>query len=82
MCFSPKIDIEIGLELVVGHHNSTSDLHLTTFTKWCPLENGVTSIENAEKAIDLALNRLGQKQIPLLQCKPGLECLYVHNVLM
>jgi hypothetical protein len=69
MCFSAKIDIEIGPELVVGHHNSTSDLPLTAFTKWCPPENGITTFENAETAIDLALTRLGQQQISLLQCK-------------
>jgi hypothetical protein len=69
MCFSAKIDIEIGPELVVGHHNSTSDLPLTAFTKWCPPESGITTFENAEMAIDLALTRLGQQQISLLQCK-------------
>lgn len=56
-------------ELVVGHHNQHSELPVTAFTKWCPPENGVKSFENAEKAIDLALSRLSQKSIALLQCK-------------
>lgn len=59
---------QLSPELVVGHHNANSDLPLTAFTKWCPPENGVSSFENAEKAIDLALSRLGQEEIGLLQC--------------
>ncbi|KAF4637234.1 hypothetical protein G7Y89_g850 [Cudoniella acicularis] len=54
-------------ELVVGHHNANSQLPLTAFTKWCPQENGVKTFGNAEKAIDLALSRLSQKQIAILQ---------------
>ncbi|KAL4866969.1 hypothetical protein BDV12DRAFT_198697 [Aspergillus spectabilis] len=39
----------------------------TAFTKRCPPENGYTSWEQAEKAIDRALQRMGQSQITLLQ---------------
>ncbi|KAF9763238.1 hypothetical protein IL306_003207 [Fusarium sp. DS 682] len=54
-------------ELIVGHHNNNSDLPLMAFTKWCPPENGVKTFENAEAAVDLALSRLNQKSIALLQ---------------
>ncbi|KAH8198028.1 hypothetical protein TruAng_007803 [Truncatella angustata] len=54
-------------ELVIGHHNSNSETPITAFTKWCPPEDGVKTFENAEKAVDLALSRLGQKSMPLLQ---------------
>ncbi|KAM0820870.1 putative NADP-dependent oxidoreductase domain-containing protein [Seiridium cardinale] len=54
-------------ELVVGHHNQNSDAPITAFTKWCPPEIGVKTFKNAEKAIDLALSRLDQKTIALLQ---------------
>lgn len=58
----------VSLELVVGHHNANSELPLTASTKWCPQENGIKTFENAEKAVDLALQRLGQTQIAVLQC--------------
>ena len=53
----------------MGQHNSTSAQKMTAFTKWCPPENGITSFENAEAAVDLALKRMGQKKIALLQCE-------------
>lgn len=59
----------VALELVVGHHNAHSATGMTAFTKWCPVENGIKTFENAEAAVDLALERMGQKQIPLLQCQ-------------
>jgi aryl-alcohol dehydrogenase-like predicted oxidoreductase len=40
---------------------------MTAFTKWCPPENGDKSFEQAEKAFDRALQRMGQSQIALLQ---------------
>ncbi|KAL2882233.1 hypothetical protein SGCOL_002502 [Colletotrichum sp. CLE4] len=58
-------------ELVIGYHNHnhTSPAHhpITAFTKWCPAENGDKSLETAEAAVELALNRLGQRQIALMQ---------------
>lgn len=57
------------LELVVGHHNAHSGNKLTAFTKWCPPENGIKTFENAQAAVDLALKRMGQQQIALLQCE-------------
>jgi len=38
------------------------------FTKWCPPENGIKTFENAEAAVDLALQRMNQTKIDLLQC--------------
>jgi hypothetical protein len=43
---------------------------VTALTKWCPAENGIKSFENAQAAVDLALRRLGQGTIALLQCEP------------
>lgn len=57
------------IELVMGHHNISSAKKMTAFTKWCPAENGVTTFENAEAAVDLALSRMKQSKIDLLQCK-------------
>ncbi|KAK1637759.1 endoribonuclease L-PSP [Colletotrichum phormii] len=58
-------------ELVIGHHNHnrTSPAHtpVTAFTKWCPAENGDKSFETAQAAVDLALERMGQTQIALMQ---------------
>lgn len=42
---------------------------MTAFTKWCPVENGVKTFEQAEAAVDLALMRMNQKQLSLMQCK-------------
>lgn len=60
-------------EKVIGHHHAThassppTKPPPTAFTKWCPAENGTKTFANAEAAIHLALSRLGQTQIPLLQ---------------
>ncbi|KAF7557644.1 hypothetical protein G7Z17_g611 [Cylindrodendrum hubeiense] len=54
-------------ELVMGQFRATSARSMTAFTKWCPPEDGVRTFEQAEKAVDLALERMGEKQITLLQ---------------
>ncbi|TGJ85179.1 hypothetical protein E0Z10_g3607 [Xylaria hypoxylon] len=54
-------------ELVVGRVHATSSRNMLAFTKWCPPENGVKSFEVAEQAVDLARQRMGQKQITLMQ---------------
>ncbi|KAJ8131701.1 hypothetical protein O1611_g1920 [Lasiodiplodia mahajangana] len=54
-------------ELVVGRFHATSSRNMLAFTKWCPPENGIKSFEAAEQAVDLALRRMGQKQITLMQ---------------
>ncbi|OHE91150.1 endoribonuclease L-PSP [Colletotrichum orchidophilum] len=58
-------------ELVIGHHNRTtaaaSQLPVTALTKWCPAENGDRSFSTAEAAVDLALGRMGQTKIALMQ---------------
>lgn len=59
-------------ELVVGQHHvdekADGKMGLTAFTKWCPPENGDRSFKRAEEAVDLALRRMGQDSIALLQC--------------
>lgn len=55
-------------ELITGHHHSTSVLRSTAFTKWCPTSQSQDSFKQAQDAVDLALNRMAQKQIALLQC--------------
>lgn len=70
-------------ELVVGHHNTNSPQKtLTAFTKWCPVENGIKTFENAEAAVDLALRRMGQRQIALLQYHAWdyTNDTYIHNL--
>ncbi|KAI0407711.1 NADP-dependent oxidoreductase domain-containing protein [Xylaria palmicola] len=54
-------------ELVVAKFHSTSSLTIHAFTKWCPPKNGKKSFKTAEQAVDLALQRMGQKQIELMQ---------------
>jgi aryl-alcohol dehydrogenase-like predicted oxidoreductase len=56
-------------ELVIGHYqlNIPSSKKPTAFTKWCPQENGIKTFEQAETAVDLALERMQLQQIPLLQ---------------
>ncbi|KAI1176587.1 NADP-dependent oxidoreductase domain-containing protein [Nemania sp. FL0916] len=54
-------------ELVVGRFRATCPHNVVAFTKWCPAETGIKSFEAAERAVDLALQRMGQKQIDLLQ---------------
>lgn len=55
-------------ELVMGKHHEISKQNKTAFTKWCPAENGIKKFEQAEEAVDLALRRMGQKSIALMQC--------------
>lgn len=66
----------------MGEHNATSALKLTAFTKWCPPENGIKSYENAEAAVDLALTRMNQKQIAVLQYHAWdyTDNTYLHNL--
>ncbi|KAH8896906.1 Aldo/keto reductase [Thozetella sp. PMI_491] len=69
-------------ELVIGHHNATSISKKVAFTKWCPAENGVKTFENAEAAISLALKRMGQTKIALLQYHAWdfSDDTYLHNL--
>ena len=55
-------------ELVVGRFRATSSQNMLAFTKWCPPENGIKSFDAAQQAVDLALQRMGQEQITLMQC--------------
>ncbi|KAF9874996.1 endoribonuclease L-PSP [Colletotrichum karsti] len=57
-------------EQVIGRHNLTnpeSNLPITAFTKWCPPETGDTSFSTAEAAVDLALGRMKQDRVALMQ---------------
>ncbi|KAK1574580.1 endoribonuclease L-PSP [Colletotrichum navitas] len=55
-------------ELVVGRHNRTcSGRPITAFTKWCPPESGDRSFATAEAAVDLALRRMAQERVALMQ---------------
>ncbi|KAI1156412.1 NADP-dependent oxidoreductase domain-containing protein [Nemania diffusa] len=54
-------------ELVIGRFRATSSRDMLAFTKWCPPENGTKSFEAAEQAVDLALWRMGQEKITLMQ---------------
>ena len=69
-------------ELVVGHHNRTAGRPITSFTKWCPAENGVKTFENAEEAVDRALQRTRQRQLALLQYHiwDYSDDTYLHNL--
>lgn len=70
-------------ELVIGqHHASHSQSQITAFTKWCPAENGIKTFENAEAAVDLALSRMGQKSIDLMQYHiwDYTDDTYLHNL--
>ncbi|KAH8765373.1 NADP-dependent oxidoreductase domain-containing protein [Diaporthe sp. PMI_573] len=68
-------------ELVIGH-NAKSKGEVTALTKWCPVENGTKSFKNAESAVDLALRRLGQSTIALLQYHiwDYTDDTYIHNL--
>jgi aryl-alcohol dehydrogenase-like predicted oxidoreductase len=62
--------LTLFIELIIGQHNTTKPrTSKVAFTKWCPAENGVKTFENAEAAVDLALRRMNQDKIDLLQCK-------------
>ncbi|KAF8864659.1 Aldo/keto reductase [Acephala macrosclerotiorum] len=69
-------------ELLIGEHHKRSKLNINAFTKWCPAENGITNFENAEAAVDLALSRMGQKEIDLMQYHAWdyTDDTYIHNL--
>ncbi|KPI40770.1 uncharacterized protein AB675_10725 [Cyphellophora attinorum] len=73
-------------ELVVGKHNelarTTGNSKSVSFSKWCPEEDGVMSFENAEAAVDRALQRMGQERIELMQYHAWNFCdpTYLHNL--
>lgn len=70
-------------EKVIGyHHTHIPTTKLTAFTKWCPAENGVKTFANVEAAVDLALQRMGQTQIALLQYHiwDYTNDTYIHNL--
>ncbi|KIW17451.1 hypothetical protein PV08_04645 [Exophiala spinifera] len=69
-------------ELVIGHHGRTSRTRKVAFTKWCPKENGIKTFANAEAAVDLALSRMGQQKIDLLQYHAWdfSDDTYLHNL--
>ncbi|KAF3017110.1 hypothetical protein E8E14_008941 [Neopestalotiopsis sp. 37M] len=69
-------------ELVIGHHNKSHRSSSTAFTKWCPAETGIKTLENAEAAVDLALSRMGQEKIELLQYHAWdyTDDTYIHNL--
>ncbi|KAK2033495.1 Aldo/keto reductase [Colletotrichum zoysiae] len=56
-------------ELVIGEHNriKSASAEIVAFTKWCPEEDGNTTFEHAEAAVDLALSRMKQKSLALMQ---------------
>ncbi|KAI1273785.1 Aldo/keto reductase [Xylaria sp. FL0933] len=65
-CFD-MADHYADAELVVGRFHAISSQHMLSLTKWCPPENGIKSFEAAEQAVDRALERMGQRQIALMQ---------------
>lgn len=70
-------------ELVIGQHRARqSQGHIAAFTKWCPAENGIKTFEHAEAAVDLALTRMGQKSIDLMQYHiwDYTDDTYLHNL--
>lgn len=81
----PAADIS-SEELVVGRFHATSSRHMLAFTKWCPPENGIKSFEAAEQAVDLALQRMGQKPITLMQCRslsyPNFDNACAHTLIL
>jgi hypothetical protein len=70
------------VELVDGQYNSQASTPATAFTKRCPPEDGVKSFENAEAAVDKALEPTVQKQIALLQYHiwDYSDDTYLHNI--
>ncbi|KAI0811431.1 Aldo/keto reductase [Xylaria sp. FL0064] len=65
-CFD-MADHYADAELIVGRFHAISSQHMLGLTKWCPPENGIKSFEAAKQAVDRALERMGQKQIALMQ---------------
>jgi aryl-alcohol dehydrogenase-like predicted oxidoreductase/enamine deaminase RidA (YjgF/YER057c/UK114 family) len=70
------------IELIIGHHHQVSSQKLVAFTKWCPAENGIKTFQQAEKAVNLALERMGQSQIALMQYHAWdyTDDSYIHNL--
>lgn len=52
----------------MGQYNKTSQKKVA-FTKWCPAEDGVKGFQKAQAAVELALSRLAQTTIDLMQCQ-------------
>lgn len=70
-------------ELVIGkHHANNSKRQIRAFTKWCPVENGIKTFEQAQTAVNLALDRIGQKSIDLMQYHiwDYTDDTYLHNL--
>ncbi|TVY87348.1 Flagellar radial spoke protein, partial [Lachnellula willkommii] len=69
-------------ELVIGEHHRSSVRKSTAFTKWCPAENGIKTFKQAEDAVDLALSRMGQKSMALMQYHAWdyTDDTYLHNL--
>lgn len=67
-CRKLAADRVTNQELVIGCHNKTSTTGKVALTKWCPQETRDKSFERAEGAVDLALRRMKQEKIELLQC--------------
>ncbi|CAI7597923.1 unnamed protein product [Penicillium glandicola] len=69
-------------ELVIGQHHKTSKAPIKAFTKWCPAENGIKTFQQAEAAIDRALDRMGTSQVDLLQYHiwDYTDDTYLHNM--
>lgn len=58
------------LELIIGEHSTIKpNTGKVAFTKWCPQENGLKTLANAEAAVDLALKRMNRDKIDLMQCE-------------
>lgn len=70
-------------ELVIGqHHANNCNRKIAAFTKWCPAENGIKTFENAQASVDLALKRMGQESIDLMQYHiwDYADDTYLHNL--
>ncbi|KAI1329009.1 Aldo/keto reductase [Xylariaceae sp. FL0255] len=71
-------------EVVIGQYNTTNAANprITALTKWCPAENGIKTFEQAETAVDLALSRMKQKSIALMQYHiwDYTDDSYLHNL--
>lgn len=80
--FVRQAGILTAAELVMGHHHKVSTQKMTAFTKWCPPENGIKTFEQVEEAVDLALGRMGQTQIALMQYHAWdyTDDTYIHNL--
>ncbi|KAL2064606.1 hypothetical protein VTL71DRAFT_3743 [Oculimacula yallundae] len=54
-------------ELIIGHHQTHSKKKAITFTKWCPSSRSDNLFQQTEEAVELALERMKQSTITLLQ---------------